>query len=362
MQLAARTRIVDGRYRLLERLGSGGMADVWCADGLDARPAGRAQVPARALRPGRAVRRALPPRGSGRRRPPAPERGRRLRPRRHSTGAHFIAMEYVEGASLKDLIERGLIGAPRRSRSSARCSPGAKFAHEHGIVHRDLKPQNVLVDREGRARVTDFGIARAGASEITQTGLGARHGAVPVARAGPGAAGHDRVGHLLGRRDALRGAHGPGAVRRRHPGRGRPQAGLRATAPAERAQPRGLAGARRGRAAGARQGPGEPLRVAPTSSCRRSTSRSRTPPAPRSATPPPTRRLRPQPGPRRRPRRRSRQEDRGFFTPWRIALLALILLLLAGAIAFFLLRGGGTSDVLVPTVLNKSKGEAERRS
>jgi len=84
-------------------------------------------------------------------------------------GTHYIAMEYVEGASLKDLIERGL-SVGEATEIVRQVLAGASYAHSHGIVHRDLKPQNVLVDREGRARVTDFGIARAGVSEITQTG------------------------------------------------------------------------------------------------------------------------------------------------------------------------------------------------
>ena len=84
-------------------------------------------------------------------------------------GRYFIAMEYVQGAALKDLIERGL--SPAESVEIVRqILTGVRFAHARGIVHRDLKPHNVLVDAEGRARVTDFGIARAGTSEITQTG------------------------------------------------------------------------------------------------------------------------------------------------------------------------------------------------
>src|SRR5680860_863570 len=46
----------------------------------------------------------------------------------------------------------------------------AGFAHRHGVIHRDFKPHNVILDEEGTAKVTDFGIARAGASEMTETG------------------------------------------------------------------------------------------------------------------------------------------------------------------------------------------------
>ena len=82
--------------------------------------------------------------------------------------------------------------------------------------------------------MTDFGIARAGASEITADGLGAGHRPVPVARAGAGPRGDRDLRPLLGRGDALRGAHRPRALRGRHPGGGRAQAGLRAAPAAER--------------------------------------------------------------------------------------------------------------------------------
>src|SRR4051794_26105401 len=91
-------------------------------------------------------------------------------------GTYYIAMEYLQGRSLKELIEAGL--TPDQSIALIRqILEAAKFAHRNGVIHRDLKPQNVIVDSEGKAKVTDFGIARAGVSEITQTGsvMGTAH-------------------------------------------------------------------------------------------------------------------------------------------------------------------------------------------
>jgi eukaryotic-like serine/threonine-protein kinase len=159
---------VGDRYTLVARLGSGGMADVWLAQDrmLDRRVALKflherfaqdAQFVERFRREAQAAAGLQHPNVVG------------VYDRGEADGRHWIAMEYVEGAMLKDLIVRGL-SVGEAVEIIRQILAGARFAHARGIVHRDLKPQNVLVDREGRARVTDFGIARAGASEITATG------------------------------------------------------------------------------------------------------------------------------------------------------------------------------------------------
>ena len=66
--------------------------------------------------------------------------------------------------------ENGALDPARAVDLTVQILRAARFAHRRGVIHRDFKPQNVIVDDEGRAKVTDFGIARAGASDMTQTG------------------------------------------------------------------------------------------------------------------------------------------------------------------------------------------------
>jgi serine/threonine protein kinase/Tfp pilus assembly protein PilF len=93
----------------------------------------------------------------------------------HEVGEHegrpYIAMEYVEGGLLKDLIRADKMSVAQVTDLAAQISDGLARAHQSGIVHRDIKPQNILIDADGRPRICDFGLAKLRREVmLTQTG------------------------------------------------------------------------------------------------------------------------------------------------------------------------------------------------
>ena len=83
----------------------------------------------------------------------------------------FIAMEYVEGESLRDTLRAGRLTIDRVHELALQVAEGLQAAHAKGIVHRDIKPENILLTRDGHVKIMDFGIARVnGDTRLTQTG------------------------------------------------------------------------------------------------------------------------------------------------------------------------------------------------
>jgi beta-lactam-binding protein with PASTA domain len=162
--------VIDGRYEVLSRIGTGGMADVYLArDQLLGR-----QVAVKLLH----HRFAEDQEFVERFRREASSAASLSHPnvvaifdRGEWDGTYYIAMEYLPGRSLKTVVrEQSPLDPIGAIDIVAQILHAARFAHGRGVIHRDLKPHNVILDEEGRAKVTDFGIARAGASDMTLTG------------------------------------------------------------------------------------------------------------------------------------------------------------------------------------------------
>jgi serine/threonine-protein kinase len=160
--------VVDGRYSVLSKIGGGGMADVWLAEDTHL----QRRIALKVLHTRLAQDREFVMRfqreaesAAGLQHPNIVA----VFDRGEWQGTYYIAMQYVEGPTLKQLIDSG-ITIEQGVAVIRQVLQAAGYAHRQGIIHRDLKPQNVIVDPEGKAVVTDFGIARAGVSEITQTG------------------------------------------------------------------------------------------------------------------------------------------------------------------------------------------------
>lgn len=171
-------RVFDDRYELIRRLGVGGMAQVYLAHDrhLDREVALKILLDKYSADDQFVERfRREASNAAGLSHPNIVQ----IYDRGQAEDTYYIAMEYVQGRTLKEIIvQHGPLGPDTIISITTQILEALRFAERKGVVHRDIKPHNILVDNEGRVKVTDFGIARAANSVgLTETGsiLGTAH-------------------------------------------------------------------------------------------------------------------------------------------------------------------------------------------
>ena len=225
-------QILGGRYRLIELLGSGGMATIYRATDTQL---GR-DVALKLLRP----EYLRDPDFSSRFRQEAQAAASLSHPNvvtvydyGEDPSGPYIVMELVDGEDLATILRRSGALPPRQvARIGSGVARALAAAHARGLVHRDVKPGNVLIGTDGQVKVVDFGIARAIAeAQVTLPGttLGSVHYFSPEQARGEQAT--TSLGHLQPGHRPVRDAHRGPAVGRRQRGIGRPRPAERARSP-----------------------------------------------------------------------------------------------------------------------------------
>jgi serine/threonine protein kinase/Tfp pilus assembly protein PilF len=149
-----------GRYQIIEELGKGGMGKVYKAQDTEIKE----KVALKLLKPEIAADKKTIERFQNElkfARKISHRNVCRMYDLNKEEGSYYITMEYVPGEDLKSTIRRvGPVGAGKTIFIAKQVCEGLEEAHRLGVVHRDLKPQNIMIDKEGNARIMDFGIAR----------------------------------------------------------------------------------------------------------------------------------------------------------------------------------------------------------
>lgn len=164
--------ILGARYRIVGLLGKGGMGEVYRADDLKlSQPVALKFLPHRLLRDGASLARFH--REVRVARQVSHKNVCRVYDIGETDGHHFLSMEYIKGEELSSLLRRiGRLPVDKAIQISRQICAGLAAAHESGVLHRDLKPANVMIDADGNARITDFGLAGL-AEEFREEDMGA---------------------------------------------------------------------------------------------------------------------------------------------------------------------------------------------
>jgi serine/threonine-protein kinase len=163
-------KTLKGRYRILEKIGTGGMADVYLAYDivLDRKVAVKVMHSNLAADESFVKRFKREAQAAANLNHPnivsVYDWG-------YEEGTYFIVMEYITGKTLKQLIkEKGPLPIDFGLEIAKQIASALSFAHRHEVIHRDIKPHNIIITEDGHVKVTDFGIARAKSGSITETG------------------------------------------------------------------------------------------------------------------------------------------------------------------------------------------------